>query len=280
MFGIVSGSRLSSFRSVVRWSCRARSGRRSAAPRGSWPTGSWCSPSIAAAARCSRRRAATRSSTRSMRRPAAFHRWDELWMSRATAAALRPMVRSARDSGLSFSNDALSPRAHADFRARATAPRRPRPHNSAAMYSDIDEARAHQAMLRQIIERARRRRGRLPGAAPRARPVPPGGGGDRRSLLPRQAAPGGGLRGGAFLQRARRSAACGREFLKQQIHERARALREPPVQHRVAPPRRSARRRGRARAAAPFAALLVQSGCCSFRLVPRKGLEPPQCCHR
>jgi hypothetical protein len=55
--------------------------------------------------------------------------------------------------GLSFPNDALSRRSHADFRARATAPRRPRPQNSVAMYSDIDEARAHHAMLRQIIER-------------------------------------------------------------------------------------------------------------------------------
>jgi hypothetical protein len=54
---------------------------------------------------------------------------------------------------LSFFNDALSHGAHADFRPRATAPRRAQPHNSVAMYSDIDEARAHHAMLRQLVER-------------------------------------------------------------------------------------------------------------------------------
>jgi hypothetical protein len=54
---------------------------------------------------------------------------------------------------LSFHNDALSHGAHASSVApRQRAARRAR-ENSAAMYTDLDQARAHQAMLRQLVER-------------------------------------------------------------------------------------------------------------------------------
>ncbi len=55
---------------------------------------------------------------------------------------------------LSICNDAVSRRAHASIAARATAPRAARSHNSLKkMYPDIDEARSHQAAVRQIVER-------------------------------------------------------------------------------------------------------------------------------
>jgi len=53
---------------------------------------------------------------------------------------------------VSFVHDTLSPCAHEPFRAAPTA-RRAQASQNAIVYPDIDEARALQALLRQIIER-------------------------------------------------------------------------------------------------------------------------------
>ena len=66
--------------------------------------------------------------------------------------ALAAMVRSERVRALSLGNDVLSRRAHASLRAarqRRGAWRR----RMGAMYSDIDEARAQHAAIKQIVER-------------------------------------------------------------------------------------------------------------------------------